>query len=130
MPINYEPINYQNAPSTATPRNAYNLNKTDQAAKQACDGVDAINADLASKILPIYGNTLAVGTDFNTLKSAAIYDYQGNLSYINAPASGEYGILEVVKLNIFILQRATNVVANTIKHRTSYDNGVSWTTWA
>jgi hypothetical protein len=87
------------------------------------------NDNLADKILPANGNTLVGGTDFNTLTAAAIYDYQANLTYVNAPVSGEYGILEVVKLNIFILQRATNVVANTVKHRSSYDNGVSWTTW-
>jgi hypothetical protein len=94
------------------------------------DQITAQNDNLALKILPTYGNTLTGGTDFNNLKVAAIYDYQANLSYINAPANGEYGILEVVKLNIFILQRATNVVANTVKHRSSYDNGVSWTAWA
>lgn len=61
--------------------------------------------------------------------TTGIYDYRGGATYTNSPASGTYGILEVIKSNEYVLQRSVNVVTGVVKIRTTYDNGTSWGSW-
>ena len=57
MAINYTGVNpgtgWVNAPSTATPRNAANLNIMNTGIKAACNGVDALNDNLVEEVVAI-----------------------------------------------------------------------------
>jgi hypothetical protein len=77
---------------------ANNFVTTDETFVAAAPTVKTLYDNLASKILTAYGNTLAGGTDWNTLTEQATYDYQANLTYVNAPESGAYGIVEVITI--------------------------------
>lgn len=63
MLINYQGVNpptgWVNAPSTASPRNAENLQIMNAGTKAACDGVDALFGDMASEYSA--SSTYAVG---------------------------------------------------------------------
>ena len=70
--------------------------------------------------------------DFNTFTTPGVYQCVRLNGMQNAPYSGGYGILEVVKARDYILQRFTYMAiqnAYRIYMRTSADNGATWKTW-
>lgn len=71
MAINYTKKTWQNSPSTATPLSAANIQIMDNAIEAACDGVDAINDNLAktSYNLNGYKDALAISASGTLNKS-------------------------------------------------------------
>ena len=70
--------------------------------------------------------------DFNTFTTPGAYQCGRLNGMTNAPYSGGYGILEVVKARDYILQRFTYMAiqnAYYIYMRTSADNGATWKPW-
>lgn len=70
--------------------------------------------------------------DFNTFTTPGAYQCGRLNGMTNAPYSGGYGILEVVKARDYILQRFTYMAiqnAYRIFMRTSADNGATWEPW-
>jgi hypothetical protein len=70
--------------------------------------------------------------DFNTFTTPGAYQCGRLNGMTNAPYSGGYGILEVVKARDYILQRFTYMAiqnAYQIFMRTSADNGSTWKPW-
>lgn len=70
--------------------------------------------------------------DFNTFTTPGAYQCGRLTGMQNAPYSGGYGILEVVKARDYILQRFTYMAiqnAYPIYMRTSADNGATWKPW-
>lgn len=70
--------------------------------------------------------------DFNAFTTPGAYQCSRLNGMTNAPYSGGYGILEVVKARDYILQRFTYMAiqnAYPIYMRTSADNGATWKPW-
>lgn len=68
------------------------------------------------------------GTDFNSLTEQCRYQI-GNVGiYGHAPTGiGSTGSLEIVWVNSYI--RQVCMLNNGMKHRFSFDNGSTWTSW-
>ncbi|MFD0587839.1 hypothetical protein ACFQZE_07475 [Paenibacillus sp. GCM10027627] len=66
-------------------------------------------------------------TDFNTLVQNGMYECVINSTYQNSPVLDVVGILEVIKVNSYAIQKFTDVTANETHQRTF--NGVTWTVW-
>lgn len=70
--------------------------------------------------------------DFNTFTTPGAYQCERLNGMTNAPYSGGYGILEVVKARDYILQRFTYMALNDTYYvfmRTSSNNGATWKPW-
>lgn len=70
--------------------------------------------------------------DFNTFTTPGAYQCGRLAGMTNAPYSGGYGILEVVKARDYILQRFTYMALQDTYYvfmRTSPDNGATWKPW-
>ena len=70
--------------------------------------------------------------DFNTFTTPGAYQCVRLAGMTNAPYSGGYGILEVVKARDYILQRFTYMALQDTYYvfmRTSPDNGATWKPW-
>ena len=63
-------------------------------------------------------------TDFNSLIKTARYRY-GGTNNPNKPPN--WGIVEVINLQPYILQRCTG--STSIAIRTSWNNGAEWSSW-
>lgn len=97
MAINYTKKTWQNAPSTATPLSAANVQIMDNAIEAACDGVDTLNDNLALKInnttgLPqvTNGSFFVSGVDADTLKHTGAYYCSGASAELHYPSGAGF----------------------------------------
>lgn len=99
-------------------------------------GSTALNniATINSKLTNLTGSqsSSVQSGDFNTFTTPGVYQCTRLAGMTNAPYSGGYGILEVVKARDYILQRFTYMALQDTYYvfmRTSPDNGATWKPW-
>lgn len=99
-------------------------------------GSTALNniATINSKLTNLTGSQSSgvQSGDFNTFTTPGAYQCGRLTGMQNAPYSGGYGILEVVKARDYILQRFTYMALQDTYYvfmRTSADNGATWKPW-
>jgi hypothetical protein len=104
MAINYTKKTWQNAPSTATPLSAANVQIMDNAIEAACDGVDELSANLAinGTFIPTIKGLTTAGT-FTTIFLTGEYAKAGKLVFVaimvrTTAIVGAAGILAISNL--------------------------------
>lgn len=116
MAINYEPIGW----NTTKYVNPSNMNHMDDGIKAACDGVDAVNENLAKKM----SFDVINDADANTMLTAGSY---AGVNWKNTPS--DYGVLNVGGSGSYITNEFCDMVNHVFYYRSSNDNGATWSEW-